>query len=197
MTETEVHIKKSFDKYYSFPISFWQTVVKAGNLEYYEKEQCLKTSGNTENYLYFILNGSGGVLLWNNNNFICTDIILKHDFICDYFSFLTREPTPYEVVIFENSELFKISYSALTKCLDESGFNDKFWRYATQALYVDKHLQLIQATTQTAEQIYLSILNHEPILLQKIPQKYIASFLGITPQSLSRIKQKLHQQKLS
>lgn len=197
MNKIEEQIKESFDKYYSFPLSFWEAVVKEGNTEYYEKGQCLKTSGNTENFLYFIIKGSGGVLLWNDNNFVCTDIILKYDFICDFFSFLTRQATPYEVVVFEKSELFRISHSALNKCLDESEYSDKFWRYATQALYVEKHLQLIQATVQTAEHIYLSILDHDPGLLQSIPQKYIASYLGITPQSLSRIKKKLHRKKLS
>jgi CRP-like cAMP-binding protein len=194
---TEEQLKEAFDKYYSFPISFWRAVVKAGSLEYYQKEHCLKASGKTENHLYFILSGCGGVLLWNKNNFICTDIILKGDFICDYFSFLVRSPTPYEVVVFEDSELFKVSYDSLVRCLEEHSYSDKFWRYAIQALYVDKHLQLIQATTRTAQQIYCSILNHEPDLLQKVPQKYIASFLGITPQSLSRIRQKLQRQKLT
>lgn len=197
MTKTAEYIKEAFDKYYTLPISFWQSIVNEGTVEYYEKEQCLKTSGHTENFLYFIIKGSGGVLLWNDNNFVCTDIVLKHDFICDFFSFLTRQPTPYEVIVFERSELFRISHSALSKCLDESEYGDKFWRYATQTLYVEKHSQLIQATIQTAEHIYLSILNHAPSLLQSIPQKYIASYLGITPQSLSRIKKKLHLQKLS
>jgi CRP-like cAMP-binding protein len=57
-----------------------------------------------------------------------------------------------------------------------------------QALYTDKHYQYLQSFTMTATQRYKLFAEHSGSLLQRIPQKYTASYLGITQQSLSRIR---------
>lgn len=182
------HLKAAFDKYYDLPVAFWQSVAQSGEVVTIGKETTIKSSNKVENYLYLIVKGCGGILLWNKNNFICTDMVLENDFLCDYLSFITREATPYEVLTFEESTLFRISHAALSEITTNSEYGDKFWRYATQALYIDKHHQYIQAFTSTAAEIYKLILAYQPDLINRIPQKYIASYLGVTPQSLSRIR---------
>jgi CRP-like cAMP-binding protein len=184
-------LKKSFDKYYSFPPGFWESVAGLGDIITAGKEQTIKKADQTEQYLYFIIEGSGGILLWNKNNFVCSDLLMENDFICDYLSFITRRPTPYEVLTFEKSTLFRVAYSDLSRFLDENPYGEKFWRYATQALYIDKHNQYIQAFTESAAVIYKKILMYEPDIVKRIPQKFIASFLGVTPQSLSRIRNEI------
>lgn len=181
-------LKSTFDKYHSFPIEFWESLFRLGDVITVEKETTLKPPYQTENHLYFLKEGSGGILLWNKSNFVCTDMIIDMDFFCDYLSFITRKETPYEVITYERSLLFRISYTSLTTFLNKSEYEDAFWRYSTEALYIDKHLQFIQSVTNTAENIYKLILQHQPEIVQRIPQKYIASYLGITPQSLSRIR---------
>ncbi len=181
-------LKKAFDQFHSFPLSFWKSVSELGEVIEVKKETTIKKPGETENHFYLIIKGSGGVLLWNKSNFICTDFCIEGEFFCDYLSYITRQPTPYEVLTFEDSTLFRISYSNLTTFLDKHEYGDKLWRYSVQALYVDKHLQHIQSFSMTASEIYRLILKHQPDLIQRIPQKYIASYLGITPQSLSRIR---------
>lgn len=183
-------LKNSFDKYYNFPLSFWVDIEREGEIISVGKEEVLKSRDKTENYLYFIIKGSTGILLWNKNNFVCTDLILEGDFCCDYFSFITRQPTPYEVLVFEKSQLFKISYQKLTCVINSTEFEDKFWRYSASALYVEKNLQFMQSITKSAAEIYNLLSANHPDLIKRIPQKYIASFLGITPQSLSRIRRK-------
>lgn len=187
---TAKDLKTSFDKYVSLPIEFWESIVDLGEIITVERETAIKEPYQIENYLCFILKGSGGILLWNKNNFVCTDMVLDQDFLCDYLSFITRRETPYEVITFEKSSLFRISYASLSAFLNKSEYGDLFWRYSTEALYIDKHLQLIQLVTQTAENIYRLMIEHQPDIVQRIPQKYIASYLGITPQSLSRIRRK-------
>lgn len=191
MNRIEFQLKNSFDKYYHLPIDFWAEMVSRGTVVSFDREEILKSAGSIEKYLYFIISGSGGILLWNNNNYLCTDIVLKNDFFCDYFSFITRQPTPYEVIVFDKSELFKISYDSLHEYLDKNENGDKFWRYAAEALYLDKHLQFIQSATKSPEEIYTLMQSLQPDILQVIPQKYIASYLGITPQSMSRIRKRL------
>jgi CRP-like cAMP-binding protein len=185
-------LKVSFDKYHVFPLEMWESIVSLGDTLVVEKEQILKKSDTTENFLYFIIKGSGGIILWHKDNFICTDMLFDGEFFCDYFSFLTQKPTPYEVITFERCELFRISYQKFEKYTRENEMGDKIWRYATQALYIDKHIQQLQFLTYTSSELYELILKYQPNIIQRIPQKYIASFLGITPQSLSRIRNELN-----
>jgi CRP-like cAMP-binding protein len=189
MTANE--LKCTFDKYTKLPLEFWESVFDLGEIITVDKEIPIKRTHQVENHLYYIIEGSGGILLWNRNNFVCTDMVLNNDFLCDFLSFITRKQTPYEVVAFEKSVMLRISFASLSGFLNQSEYGDKFWRFATQALYIDKHLQFIQSVVQTAENIYRLILEHQPEIVQRIPQKYIASYLGITPQSLSRIRRKI------
>ena len=59
---------------------------------------------------------------------------------------------------------------------------------AAEGLFVHKQNQQIKMLTQTAKKRYLELQVTQPNILQRVPQKYIASYLGITPQSLSRIR---------
>jgi CRP-like cAMP-binding protein len=184
-------LKKAFDAYYEFPLSMWESFFNSGEIITTEKGQVLKKSNTKEAYLYFILKGSGGILFWNENNFICTDLLFDGDFLGDHLSFILQQPTPYEVLTFERSELFRISYNDLEKFTSESEYGDRIWRYGIQALYIHKHQQQLQSLALTAKDIYRLMLQHQPSILQRIPQKYIASYLGITPQSLSRIRSEI------
>jgi len=185
---TADHLKKAFDGYCPLPITFWNAVFELGEIVTIGKEIIVKKQNETEHYLNFLIHGSGGILLWNKSNYICTDLFLKGEFFCDYYSFIEQRPTPYEVLTFEKSVVFRVSYSNLISFTNEDEYGDKFWRYAIQALYLEKHNQYIQSSIYTAEEIYQIMLEHQPEIVQTIPQKYIASFLRITPQSLSRIR---------
>jgi signal-transduction protein with cAMP-binding, CBS, and nucleotidyltransferase domain len=188
---TAQQLKESFDQYYDLPLIFWETITDAGEIIYVDREAVVKESNTIERYLRFVVKGSGGILLWNKNNFVCTDLIIDNDFLCDYFSLITQDPSPSQVITFEKSVLFQISYSKLMNITEQNPYGDKFWRYGTTALFVDKHLHYIQSFTMTASEIYGLIFKHHPSIIQRIPQKFIASFLGITPQSLSRIRRNI------
>jgi CRP-like cAMP-binding protein len=185
---TSFLLKQAFDKYHEFPLSFWEDIANKGEVLTLKSETTIKKAYEVENALYLIIEGSGGILLWNHNNFVCSDMVLEGDFLCDYLSFITRKETPYEVRTFEPCRVFRISHDSLTGFLEESEFCLPFWRYAIEALYIDKHQQYILSFTQTASEIYGLILKYQPEIVKRIPQKYIASYLGITPQSLSRIR---------
>lgn len=177
---------------YEAPLEVWQTFAEAGAVVCARKEEVLKANHSVEQYFYFVLRGSGGVLLWNKNNFICMDVSSENEILCDYTSFLTQQPTPIEVIMFEDSELLRISksqYDALTS----NTIGASVSRACSEALYMVKQQQQIDILTKTAKERYMDLQARQPTLLQKIPQKYVASYLGVTPQSLSRIRSEIAQ----
>lgn len=184
----EEKIKQAFDPYFNAPIEAWKSFSDLGEIVTTTKDQTIKNTNTTEKYLSFILKGSGGILLWNNNNFVCIDLCYEGEFFGDYMSFLNQQPTPLEVVTFEPSELFRISKTNFDKLSNNTEFGDKICRFASEALFVHKQNQQIDILTKNAAERYFELQARQPEIIERTPQKHIASYLGVTPQSLSRIR---------
>lgn len=184
-------LKKTFDRFYKIPLADWEEYSELGYIINVEKEGILKEANTTEKYLYYFIKGSGGILLWNKNNFICTDILYEPNFMGDFLSLLTQKPTPYETLVFEDSQLFKISIQNINKFSAENQYGEKIWTYAYQGLYTDKLTHQLHLLTLSAAERYELIFKNDPYIIENVPQQYIASYLGVTPQSLCRIKKEL------
>lgn len=184
-------IKKAFDPYFEASLEAWKSFTDLGELIVAEKEEIIKNNGATEKYLYFIVSGSGGILLWNKNNFVCIDLCYENDFLGDYMSFLCQQASPLEVVLFEKSELFRISKANFDLLSTHTDYGNKICRFASEGLFIHKQQQQIDILTKTAKERYMALQERQADIIQRTPQKYIASYLGITPQSLSRIRNEI------
>jgi len=189
-------IKQTFDPYFVVPIDAWESFVELGEIIEIPKSKIVKENNTAERYLHFILEGCGGILLWNKNNFVCIDLSFEGDFFSDYMSFLSKTPTSIEVITFETCKLFRISRIRFEEIGDIPVYGEKIRRVAAEGLFVHKQNQQIKMLTQTAKKRYLELQATQPNILQRVPQKYIASYLGITPQSLSRIKTEISTHRL-
>lgn len=180
-------LKKYFDVIINLELEIWENFVALGSVETYHKEQLLKRCNTTEKYFNFLIEGSGGNLIWNKNNFVCTEISLQHEPICDYVSFMTQKPSSIEVRLFENSKVFRIPYQNFQHVFLDGNYGEQVSRLALESAYKDKEQQQIDLLTKTAKERYVEMISSNP-KNEKIPLKYLASYLGITPQSLSRIR---------
>ena len=190
MKEIAKEFKAIFDQFYQAPIEVWENFVGYGEVVEKQKNEILKRHNERALDFYFVLEGSGGILLFSNNNYICIDLCYEGDFLVDYMSFLTYQPTELEVVCFKKCRLFRISRKNFIE-LTQIEYGRIICQTAAEALFIHKQAQQIEILTKTAEQRYAEILEHQPHILQRTPNKHIASYLGITPESLSRIRKKI------
>lgn len=182
--------KAAFDPYFNASVHVWETFSQSGVVIETAKNEVIKKYGNKEKYFYFILKGSGGIMLFQNNNYLCIDLCYENDFFGDYFSFITNQPTDLEVICFEPSTLFRIdkqSFEALAK----TDYGKIICHTASESLYIHKQTQQLELLSKTAEERYIEMLEKHPNIVQRTPNKYIASYLGITPESFSRIRKKI------
>lgn len=191
--QIEEIVKRAFDSYVSVPMEELLSFASLGDIIVTKKDEIIKNTNTTEKYLYLILKGSGGVMLWNNNKLVCTDLCYEGDFFGDFMSFFLQKPTLLEVLTFESTELFRISKSNFNKLFINSDYRDKFCWYMLEALFVQKQIQQIEMITKTATERYIELLTKKPDIISRTPQKYIASFLGIQTQSLSRIRKDIYK----
>ncbi len=183
----ELKLKKAFDKYFDAPIAVWKSFVDLCDEVHFKKKEVIKEAGRTEKNAYFILGGACGVFLWKENNFVCLDVVLENNFFADHMSLITEKPSPLRTIALEKTTALKISANNIAK-LKKSPFGNILFLLGAENSFVEKQQQQIDLLTKTAEKRYTELLQKNPEIIQRIAQKHIASYLGITTQSLSRIR---------
>jgi len=191
MSETGLLVKRIFDPYFEAPLEIWESFAALLKRKSYKKNEIIKEVNKKENNLSIIIKGSAGIFLWKENSTICLDISYENEFFGDYMSFLTQKPTKLFTKAIEPVEILSISFSDLNELYKSSAIGVNIGRIAFESLFIHKQAQQIDLLMLTAEERYLKLLERQPEIIQRTPQKHIASYLGITPESFSRIRKKI------
>ena len=113
----------------------------------------------------------------------------------DKTSFYSGTPSRFSVQALEDAEIFRANKINWEKGLDTIPAFEKWYRIKTRKSYEATQQKLIDTQSESAEEKYLKLIKTAPETVQRIPQHYIASYLGIKPQSLSRIRKNISKRK--
>lgn len=111
--------------------------------------------------------------------------------MADMLSFLSNEPSTYHIDAIEEAELLLISQTDFEEMLLKVPVMERYFRILFQNNIISKERRLISSISNSAEEKYIHLIATNPELIKRIPQQLVASYLGITPETLSRIKKKL------
>jgi len=111
--------------------------------------------------------------------------------IGDMHSFLTESPSVYNIDALEDTELLQIDKSSLETLYKHVPQFERFFRLKIQNAYIQLQKRVISSMSKPAEERYIEFIEKYPHLEQRLPQHQVASFLGITPEFLSRIRKNL------
>lgn len=112
-------------------------------------------------------------------------------FISDLYSFLTDEPSSYNIDALEESELVLISRSAHQQLLEKSPKYLTFSHMLITNAYIAMQKRLNAINDQTSEERYTRFIQKFPEITNRVPQHMIASYLGLTPETLSRVRKRI------
>lgn len=124
-----------------------------------------------------------------------TQFALEGWWIADLNSFITGEPAMYNIEALEDSELLLIDKSSQEILFNKVPQFERYFRLLIQSSYVALHKRLLSTITDNAEEKYLRMQRTYPDIMQRVPQHMIASYLGLKPETLSRIRKKLSVEK--
>ncbi len=111
--------------------------------------------------------------------------------ISDLFSFLTGEPATYNIDAIEDAELVLISKTAHEELLQKLHKYETYTRLQITGAYLAMQKRLNSINTSSLEERYLDFITLYPNIVQRVPQHMIASYLGLPPETLSRIRRKI------
>ena len=118
-------------------------------------------------------------------------LALEGHWIGDLYSITTQTPATLNIEALEDSHLLLLHYRDVDRLLEEIPVLETYFRKLYQRAYVQLQQRLNTALSVSAEQRYKELIEQHPNLLQRVPLIHIASYLGITPESLSRIRKLL------
>jgi CRP-like cAMP-binding protein len=113
------------------------------------------------------------------------------EFVCDYMSFLPQVPSNVNIQALEDTTVFVISFTDIQQFYKEVEHGERFGRLAIEQVFVNVINQVKSLYADPPEVRYSQFLSNFPDIGQRIPQYYIASYVGIKPQSLSRIRKRI------
>lgn len=127
----------------------------------------------------------------NKGNDHILQFALEGWWIADIYSFLTGEPAVYNIDAIEDSELLLISKSALDELYERVPKFERYFRILTQSNMIATQRRLTATLSASADEKYLKLLSAYPNIVARVPQHMIASYLGITPETLSRVRKRI------
>lgn len=149
--------------------------------------------GAIENHISFI--ESGVVRLFipkeDSEKEITFGFSFKDQFISAYDSFLTQTPSAYQLETLTTTTILSITYTDLQNVYNNTQIGNLIGRLTAERLFLLKSKREQNLLNLTAEERYLKLFKERPELLKIIPLKYISSYIGVTPQALSRIRKRL------
>ena len=179
------YIKKHIDESFEEELPFF-TVHKT-----VRKSYVLTNFGQLESKVYFIKNGIVQVEIESTKEIKILDFFFKHSFCSSYSSFLNKTESDVRIKAVTDCDLEIINFSDLQTAYEHSLIANKLGRVATERLFARRVHREKMLLTKGTEENYLSLIKKYPEVAMHIPLKDIAKYLGVTPESLSRIRKRL------
>lgn len=170
----------------------WKAVKPHLSVVNFTENEVLLSPPNICNHIMFI---KGGALrsYFKDDNLVETNLLLrsKNEFITDYESFISQKPSTLWIQAIERGEMIILNHKGLYSLYNTSFYWNKFGRIISEQIFINSKRRTEQLLFLTPKERYLLLLKEYPYFFQKYSLKHIASYLGITPQSLSRIRNQI------
>ena len=157
----------------------------------FKKNEYLIEKGRVANYYYFLETGylrSFTIDLEGND--ITTKFFSENDIVIDWYSYFLKKPCKESIQALTQGKCWKISFSNFMKL-----FHIEAFREVGRTRLINNYFELknhsISVIADHAKERYLSLIKGKPSIVQNVPLKHIATYLGITDTSLSRIRKEI------
>lgn len=166
----------------------YQHLENTGTLKQAEKNEILFRAGTPNRKMLFIEKGLLRAYRIREEHEYTHHFYIENWFATDFKSYLTGEHSDLYIQSLTAATYYEFDKMALLELFQRDPIFEKLGRVIAEQAYLKIVERLVAFQTNNLRERYLRLINQNPELFQKVPQKYIASYLGVAEQSLSRIK---------
>lgn len=148
----------------------------------------LVSPGQTEQYLYFAHHGTLRIFYPTASEEICVGFVHAGNMVCAFPSFVLGQPSEYAIQALRASGLIAIARPEFQACLDRSPGLARLWRHELEKTLIGRMEHEIDLLLPEPAQRLERLRLRSPHIFQTVPKKYLASYLRMTPETLSRLQ---------
>jgi CRP-like cAMP-binding protein len=193
MSGSLLDLKKYIETTVDISDEDWQLFSSLLEKRVFAKKVTFLRVGQVENYISFIEKGKVRLFIpkEDEGKEITFGFCFQGEFVSAYDSFLRQNPALYQLETLSETTLWSISYNDLQKVYKNTVVGNTMGRFIAEKLFLLKSKREQSLLNDTSEQRYLNVFKDRPNLFEQVPLKYIASYIGVTPQALSRIRKRI------
>lgn len=172
------------------------TILKKFKKESYKSKTVLIRPGMDANFTYFVLKGVlRSYTIDANGAEHILNIATPNWWMADMYSYLGGKPAIMYVDVVDDCELLSITREEVETLYEEIPRLERFFRILTENNLLSNQQRVLDKMSLTAEERYEKFIKKHPEVTQCLPQKYIASYIGVTPEFFSKMKSRMLRNK--
>jgi CRP-like cAMP-binding protein len=161
----------------------------------YDKKVRLTDIGDVEENLHFIVKGLARKYFYKGKEEVITQIAKEGELICSSVSFFSGNPSGYIVETIEPTTVYTLQKERLEHLYRQFPKLEKLSRLIITELFLQKEYWELDRIRYNTKERFLRFMSENPDLFQRVPQKYLASYLNIKPETFSRLKHLLRNKR--
>lgn len=186
----------NFRRYIELSSEEADTILKKFKKENYKSKTVLIRPGMDANFTYFVLKGVlRSYTIDANGAEHILNIATPNWWMADMYSYLGGKPAIMYVDVVDDCELLSITREEVEALYEEIPRLERFFRILTENNLISNQQRVLDKMSLTAEERYEKFIKKHPEVTQCLPQKYIASYIGVTPEFFSKMKSRMLRNK--
>ena len=182
---------QNFNRYTSITELDYNLIETALLTRYVKKKRTILNQGDISQYLIFVINGSlRSFTVDHDGDEHVLQFAFEGHWVSDLSSFITQTPGVMVIEAIEDCEVVLLPHHELNSLLDKIPALEKYFRQLYQQAYVGLQKRVNLRASASAKERYEELIAQHPNIAKRIPLQFIASYLGITAESLSRVRSK-------
>lgn len=186
-------LQKYIDQFIDLPAEELEALINSIEVRSVDKKVRLTDVNETEKYLYFVIKGLARKFFYKGKEEIITQIAKEGELISSSVSYFSGMPSGYVVETIEPTTFYSLHHDKAEQLYSRYPKLERLSRLIITELFLQKEVWELERIRYSTKERFLRFMNDNPELFQRVPQKYLASYLNIKPETFSRLKHLLRR----
>jgi len=188
-------VRQFINRYFELTDEEFNTLASKLHLVNFDKKTKVVDIGETATNVYFLLKGISRRYFYRGKQEVITHLVKEGELMSSIVSFLTGEPSKYILETIEPVTAYAISKKDIEELYSTDKKWEKFGRRFVTVFFLQTEYHNIDMIRYSTRERFVNFMKQNPDLVLRVPQKYLASYLEIQPETFSRLKHLMVKEK--